>query len=65
MIFALVMVFLWCYIPQLQVVLGTAQVPVEHFFLPVAFGLFLLLMDEARKWAIRSFPQGFMAKTAW
>ena len=64
-IFALVMVFLWCYIPQLQNVLGTAAVPVEHFFIPMAFGMFLLLLDETRKWAIRKWPEGLAARTAW
>jgi len=39
----------WLYNPGLQSSLGTTQVPVEHFFLPAAFGLGILFLDEARK----------------
>ena len=44
--FALAMIFLWLYIPQLQQVLRTAQVPAEHFFIPMTFGLFLPEQSE-------------------
>ncbi|KAI2464195.1 calcium ATPase [Annulohypoxylon bovei var. microspora] len=64
-IFALSMAILWLYIPQLQSVLGTSLVPVEHWFLPFAFGLFILLFDEARKYMIRKYPDGLIAKLAW
>ncbi|RFU30423.1 hypothetical protein B7463_g5908, partial [Scytalidium lignicola] len=63
--FALVMAIFWLYIPQLQSVLGTSQVPAEHFFLPAAFGLVILFLDEARKWAVRKWPNGLLAKWAW
>lgn len=64
-LFALSMVFLWCYIPALQVVIITAQVPVEHFFIPMGFGLALLLIDEARKYGVRKWPVGILARIAW
>ncbi|KAI0376177.1 calcium ATPase [Hypomontagnella monticulosa] len=64
-IFALSMAILWLYIPQLQPVLGTSPVPVEHWFLPFAFGLFILLFDEGRKFLIRKYPAGIVAKLAW
>lgn len=63
--FALVMAIFWLYIPKLQEVLATSRVPAEHFFLPVAFGLGLLFLDEARKWAVRRWPRGLLAKVAW
>lgn len=63
--FSLVMAIFWLYIPQLQSVLGTSQVPVEHFFLPAAFGLAILFLDEARKWSVRKWPNGVLAKCAW
>jgi sodium/potassium-transporting ATPase subunit alpha len=65
MAFALVMAVFWLYIPQLQDVLGTSQVPAEHFFLPAAFGLGILFLDEARKWGVRKWPNGLLAKIAW
>ncbi|KAF5988503.1 K, P-type ATPase (mediates high-affinity potassium or sodium uptake) [Fusarium bulbicola] len=52
-IFSLAMAIFWLYIPPLQPVLGTTPVPVEHWFLPFAFGIFQLLLDEA---PMESFP---------
>lgn len=63
--FALVVAIFWLYIPAFQNVLGTSQVPPEHFFLPVTFGLGILFIDEARKWAVRKYPNGWIAKCAW
>lgn len=63
--FAFVMAIFWCYVPAFQNTLGTSQVPVEHFFLPAAFGLGILFLDEARKWMVRSWPDGFVARCAW
>jgi sodium/potassium-transporting ATPase subunit alpha len=64
-LFALAMTFLWNSIPQLQAAVDTADVPVEHYFLPMAFGMFILLLDEARKFLIRRSPDGLIAKAAW
>ncbi|TVY71246.1 Sodium/potassium-transporting ATPase subunit alpha-A [Lachnellula suecica] len=63
--FALCMAVFWLYIPQLQSTLNTSQVPAEHFFLPAAFGLGILFLDEARKWGVRKWPRGFLARVAW
>jgi sodium/potassium-transporting ATPase subunit alpha len=65
MLFALVMAFFWLYVPKFQEVLLTAQVPVEHWFLPMALGLGMLLLDEARKYAVRTWPSGYLARIAW
>lgn len=65
MLFALVMAFFWLYIPPLQPVLGTTQVPVEYWLLPMTFGLGLLLLDEGRKFFVRGWPQGLAGRTAW
>ena len=64
-VFALVMAFFWLYIPPLQNVLLTAQVPVEYWFLPMTFGMGVLLLDEGRKFLVRRFPTGFAARVAW
>lgn len=65
MAFALVVLFIFLYIPKLQTTLNTARVPVEYFFLPMAFGAGLLMLDEARKWDVRRRPGGFLARIAW
>jgi sodium/potassium-transporting ATPase subunit alpha len=64
-IFAILIAFFFLYIPKFQSVLGTAQVPVAHWFLPVAFGMGILLIDEGRKSAVRKWPRGLLAKIAW
>jgi hypothetical protein len=47
------MALFYLYVPQLQQTLGTAQLPLEHWLLPLAFGLGLLLLDQGRKAAVR------------
>lgn len=64
-IFALMVVFIFCYIPGVQSVATSAEVPVEHWFLPVAFGLALLMIEEGRKAAVRRWPESWIAKIAW
>lgn len=64
-LFSLVMAFFWLYIPSLQSVLGTAEVPVEYWFLPMCFGLGILLLDEGRKCMVRRYPGGFWGRVAW
>ena len=63
--FALAMAIFWLYIPVFQNVLGTTGVPVEHFFLPAAFGLGILFADEVRKWIVRKWPRSFVGMCAW
>ncbi|PWY75421.1 Na/K ATPase alpha 1 subunit [Aspergillus heteromorphus CBS 117.55] len=64
-LFALGMAVLWLYIPQLQRVLDTTSVPAEHYFLPAAFGLGILILDELRKTAVRRWPEGWVGRCAW
>ncbi|EMC92318.1 hypothetical protein BAUCODRAFT_38353 [Baudoinia panamericana UAMH 10762] len=64
-IFALLITIFFLYVPTFHDVLGTAVVPVEHWFLPMGFGMALLLMDEGRKAAVRRWPQSFLARIAW
>ncbi|KAA8564074.1 hypothetical protein EYC84_012063 [Monilinia fructicola] len=48
----------WLSIPQSQNALGTSSGPAEHFFLPAAFGLGMVVLDEGRKWGVRRWPRG-------
>lgn len=63
--FALVMAIMWLYIPPLEPILGTVPAPVEYWFLPMAFGMGILLCDEARKFFVRKYPKSVIAKMAW
>ncbi|CEN60695.1 hypothetical protein ASPCAL03130 [Aspergillus calidoustus] len=65
MLFALCVVFIFLYIPDLHGSIDTTTVPVEHFFLPIAFGMGLLLLDEGRKYSVRRWPNGLLARIAW
>ncbi|KAL3429013.1 hypothetical protein BDV09DRAFT_203411 [Aspergillus tetrazonus] len=65
MLFALGATFIFCYIPELHRSIDTTAVPVENFFLPIAFGLGLLFLDEAKKYSVRRWPDGIAAKIAW
>ncbi|GLB08300.1 hypothetical protein AtubIFM57258_004188 [Aspergillus tubingensis] len=64
-LFALAMAVFWLYIPPLQRVLDTSSVPVEHYFLPAAFGLGILILDELRKAGVRRWPGGVLDRLAW
>ncbi|KAK3067368.1 hypothetical protein LTR53_015804 [Teratosphaeriaceae sp. CCFEE 6253] len=64
-IFALLVAILFLYVPKFHSVLGTSVVPVAHWFLPMGFGMGILLLDEGRKFLVRRFPRSFVAKMAW
>ncbi|KAJ2973346.1 hypothetical protein NQ176_g6662 [Zarea fungicola] len=64
-LFALSMIFLWCYPAPIQRVIGTAAVQVEYWFLPFTFGIYIILIDEARRFFVRKYPTSLIAKAAW
>lgn len=64
-LFALVVIFIFLYIPGLATTIRSSPIPAEYFFFPVAFGLWLLLLDEARKFVARKYPNGWVAWMAW
>ncbi|BGO93751.1 hypothetical protein NBRC10512v2_006066 [Rhodotorula toruloides] len=65
MLLALVLGIFFSYPKFFQDVFLTRAIPAQYFFLPEAYGLCILGMDEARKLAVRRWPDGFFAKTAW
>ncbi|CAK5279696.1 unnamed protein product [Mycena citricolor] len=62
---ALVLAIFFSYVPWFQRVFLTRGIPAEFFFLPIAYGLGLLFLDEMRKWWNRAHPKGLLAKIAW
>jgi sodium/potassium-transporting ATPase subunit alpha len=64
-LFALVVIFIFLYIPGLTTSINSSKIPVEYFFFPAAFGLWLLFADETRKWWCRKYPKGLLARIAW
>ncbi|CAD0018158.1 unnamed protein product [Aureobasidium pullulans] len=64
-IFSMLIAIFFLYVPKFHSVLGTSIVPVEYWFLPFAFGMGLLLLDETRKFLVRKFPRSVFGKIAW
>ncbi|KIW10599.1 hypothetical protein PV08_11563 [Exophiala spinifera] len=64
LLFALVVALIFTFVPGMTD-LGCAHVPVEHWFLPMTFGIGLLGLDELRKMMVRRYPKGFWARIAW
>lgn len=51
--------------PGIQSLFGTASVPWEFWLIPFPLALAILVMDELRKLAVRTWPKGPLAKIAW
>ncbi|KAK0207703.1 hypothetical protein IW262DRAFT_1498522 [Armillaria fumosa] len=62
---ALTIACFFSYIPWFQKVLLTRGVKVEFYFLPIAYGIGMLFLDEARKWLNRRRPSSFLARISW
>ncbi|KAL4893308.1 hypothetical protein BDV59DRAFT_178003 [Aspergillus ambiguus] len=52
-------------VPGFHTLFGTAPVPIEFWFIPLALALGILLMDELRKLAVRAFPKSIIGRIAW
>jgi sodium/potassium-transporting ATPase subunit alpha len=64
-VFAMLIAILFLYVPKLQKVLGQLPIPAEYWFLPMSFGIAILLLDEGRKFCVRSYPRSYIARIAW
>jgi len=51
--------------PGIQSIFGTATVPIEFWLIPLPLALGVLIMDELRKLAVRTWPKGPIARIAW
>ena len=56
---------LFVYTPGIQSAIGTYPIPAEYWFIPIPFGVFILICDEIRKLIIRVYPQSVLARVAW
>lgn len=63
--FALVFAIFFLYVPKFHHVLQTAIIPAEYWFFPMAYGMSILVLDEARKFLVRRFPGSWVARIAW
>jgi len=65
LLIALSVAVFFSYIPPIQKIFLTRGIPAQFFFLPLAFGSIILLIDELRKYMVRHYPKGFLARVAW
>ncbi|KAF5025564.1 hypothetical protein F66182_2372 [Fusarium sp. NRRL 66182] len=52
-------------VPGINRLFDTEPVPLEFWLVPMPLGLGILLVDEARKFAVRRYPTSFLARIAW
>ena len=64
-LFSVVVIFIFLYIPGIEVAILSSPIPVAYFFFPMAFGIWLLFTDETRKYFVRKYPKSLVAKMAW
>ncbi|KAF7331386.1 hypothetical protein MKEN_00016600 [Mycena kentingensis (nom. inval.)] len=64
MLAALLIAIFFSYVPVFQHVFLTRGIAAEYF-LPMAYGVVLLFLDEARKWWVRRRPRSVLAQIAW
>jgi len=62
---ALLLGIFFHYVPWFNKVFQTRPLPLEFFFIPLTFGLSLLILDELRKLIVRKYPRSFLAFVAW
>lgn len=62
---ALALACFFSYVPFFQRTFLTRGVGVEYYFLPMAYGVGMLSLDELRKWSVRRYPKGITARMAW
>ncbi|KAH8826911.1 hypothetical protein DL96DRAFT_1669665 [Flagelloscypha sp. PMI_526] len=62
---ALVLACFFSYVEWFQKVLLTRGINIEYYFLPLAYGVVILFLDETRKFLNRKFPNSILAKVAW
>jgi len=55
----------FCYVPWFQKTFQTHRIPVKFFFIPLTFGLSLFILDELRKYVVRTYPKSILARVAW
>ncbi|KAF7300959.1 Calcium ATPase [Mycena indigotica] len=65
MLAALLLACFFSYVPWFQRVFLTRGIAAQYFFLPMAYGVVLLFLDETRKWWNRKHPKSSLACIAW
>jgi len=51
--------------PFFQDTFLTRQVPIQYAMVAVCWAIFLIALDECRKYCVRNYPNSFIAKIAW
>ncbi|ORY05439.1 calcium ATPase [Basidiobolus meristosporus CBS 931.73] len=62
---SVVLALLAVYLPVFNNIFNTRPVPVQFWFIPLAGAMIILGADETRKYFVRKYPKGVMARLAW
>ncbi|KAF9078729.1 hypothetical protein BDP27DRAFT_1441123 [Rhodocollybia butyracea] len=62
---ALALACFFSYVSWFQTIFLTRGIKAQYFFLPMAYGIVILFIDESRKWWNRGHPKSILAKVAW
>ncbi|KAJ1924283.1 hypothetical protein LPJ71_000569, partial [Coemansia sp. S17] len=62
--FTLGIVFLFCYIGWFSRVFGTSNIPVAFFVIPIPLTIIIVVHDEIRKLAVRTYLNGLLVRIA-
>ncbi|KAJ3038691.1 hypothetical protein HDU99_010290 [Rhizoclosmatium hyalinum] len=57
---------LFVYLPALNNVFNCGPIPAKYWFMPIPLGFVIIIMDELRKLAIRTYgPESLIARISW
>ncbi|KAK9720816.1 hypothetical protein K7432_003880 [Basidiobolus ranarum] len=62
---SILLALLAVYLPVFNNIFNTRPVPVQFWFIPLVGAMVILGADETRKYFVRKYPNGTMAKLAW
>ncbi|KAK9767443.1 hypothetical protein K7432_002751 [Basidiobolus ranarum] len=62
---SIVLALIAVYLPAFHNIFNTRPVPVKFWFIPLGGAMIILGADEIRKYFVRKYPQGTLAKLSW
>jgi sodium/potassium-transporting ATPase subunit alpha len=62
---SLLIAIMVAHLPILQSIFNTRQIPVQYWFIPIAWSLGLLILDELRKVVVRLLPHWISRRIFW
>ena len=61
LVFETLLAVVLCYVPGMEYALRMQPLKFQWWLLAMPYFIWIFLYDEARKWCVRRWPQGFLA----